>query len=806
MHTDIIHILPESLSAPSCKRIISFRPFLNYIKAVRDKTNSHKKYFFSHVVEQFELHPEVLESVEIDKLKDYQGLLELIYNSLSKMVEDEETNYWALSVPMKPTVFYSTNAFHNLISSIAVDNICSICSTIGSIQIEGNPLEFAYSVVLEKHYGIPAFFSREIVHAAEDPATGLTRYYEANLDTRFIEIIPEKEMPQLGFDILKSGNYDKEEKLKWIQEALPLDYFRFEGFGITTIKDVSLKYALENIKNFILNHEAVANGNYFSDVIHWMKIIVENNDIEFGLLPALHVNNKLVFNEGLYVNSLLINAAKKKGMEENNYLAMIDKYFSNPKLIFFSEITPAEEEKHSYLKLLSEDGIISYALIPVYFGNELVGVLEVYSKKKVAFNEVLLSKLDPVVPLLSQLLKNGIHEFHDGIDKLIKDKFTSVQPSVQWKFNEAAWHFIRDKQNNETLEIEDIHFENVYPLYGAIDIRNSTIERNHALNSDMQVQFTVLISMLEKLKKQSGFGLIDEKIFLAKKWLADITGPAEFTDQVSVDDFLDNNIIPFLLDFKKGNKAFEIIMDEYFNAIDDKTGKAFEKRRELEKSMNTVINTVNKYLEKMQEEVQQAYPSYFEKFRTDGVEYDIYIGQSIAPSKPFSDIYLKNLRLMQLSSMASIAKLTAKTAAALTKNVQTTQLIFIHSQQISIQFRTDEKRFDVEGAYNIRYHIVKKRIDKVLIKGTQERLTQPDKIALVYTNQQDANEYMGYIHYLQGQNILSNDLEELELEELQGVNGLKALRVGVVKEEKAPDAKYVKPDKKLQYPNPISKN
>ncbi|MEO6667985.1 MAG: hypothetical protein ABIN36_00830, partial [Ferruginibacter sp.] len=273
MHTDIIHILPENLTVPSCKRIISFRPFLDYIKAVRDKTNSHKKYFFQHVVEQFEQHPEILEAVDIEKIKDYKGLMELIYNSLSRMVEDEEVNHWALSVPMKPTIFYSTNAFHNLVSSIAVDNVCTICSTIGTVRIQGNPTEFAYSVVLEKHYGIPAFFSREIVHSAEDPATGLTRYYEANLDTRFIEIIPEKEMPVLSFDILKSANYDREEKLKWIQEALPLDHFRFEGFGITSITDVSTKYALENIKNFILSHSSMAGGNYFSDVIHWMKII-----------------------------------------------------------------------------------------------------------------------------------------------------------------------------------------------------------------------------------------------------------------------------------------------------------------------------------------------------------------------------------------------------------------------------------------------------------------------------------------------------------------------------------------------------
>ena len=91
-----------------------------------------------------------------------------------------------------------------------------------------------------------------------------------------------------------------------------------------------------------------------------------------------------------------------------------------------------------------------------------------------------------------------------------------------------------------------------------------------------------------------------------------------------------------------------------------------------------------------------AYPCYFEKFRTDGVEYDIYIGQSIVPDKPFSDIYLKNLRLMQLTSMAAIAKYTHALLPLLSNPVETTQLIFVHSQPLDILFRNDEKRFDVE--------------------------------------------------------------------------------------------------------------
>jgi hypothetical protein len=103
----------------------------------------------------------------------------------------------------------------------------------------------------------------------------------------------------------------------------------------------------------------------------------------------------------------------------------------------------------------------------------------------------------------------------------------------------------------------------------------------------------------------------------------------------------------------------------------------------------------------------------------------------------------------------------------------------VHARPIDITFRNDERRFDVEGAYNIRYEVIKKRIDKVLIKDTRERLTQPGKIAIVYFNQQEAQEYIDYIRTLQQQGLLDDSLEYLELEELQGVNRLKALRVGV---------------------------
>jgi hypothetical protein len=91
----------------------------------------------------------------------------------------------------------------------------------------------------------------------------------------------------------------------------------------------------------------------------------------------------------------------------------------------------------------------------------------------------------------------------------------------------------------------------------------------------------------------------------------------------------------------------------------------------------------------------------------------------------------------------------------------------------------DEKRFDVAGAYNIRYEIVKKRIDKAHINGTNERITQPNSIAIIYSQEKEAKEYERYFEYLRARDYINGEVERLEVEPLQGMQGLKAFRIHI---------------------------
>jgi hypothetical protein len=58
----------------------------------------------------------------------------------------------------------------------------------------------------------------------------------------------------------------------------------------------------------------------------------------------------------------------------------------------------------------------------------------------------------------------------------------------------------------------------------------------------------------------------------------------------------------------------------------------------------------------------------------------------------------------------------------------------------------DEKRFDVDGTYNARYEVVKKRIDKANIKEQRKELLKRE-ITIVYSHNYEETEYLKYIKF-----------------------------------------------------------
>lgn len=782
MKADLLNIINPGKDLQPVSSTLSVVPFVNYLKEKIGPGSGMRVKQLKYVLDRIEEVKDWDKDISPDNIEQYKDIFELVYVTLSAPVTDENEDMWALSVPFTPSLFYGTNAIYHFLQSKKGGIRKNIVNHAELEEKTKKRLSSIYSLALERLYGFPfdTASQGEMIHHIQDEVTGLNKYYRIDFNATFLDIVYEGDLPEINFENIRLTEDSKHGALEILQQYLPLDKFRFKGFSIISIKDITAQHVIEHIKDIIVN---LAPGQMiYNDITSSLKEIMGNDHLDVSLTPVIKVNGKFVTNCFEGMNENMQDVCSRYNMPMRAYLDSIERYSKDPQIIFRKNVGEVIEGEEEVFPMLREIGVEGIMVLPIFFQKELVGILTVYSRQKEALNENMLSALEPAIPLLEQLLQTTIDDFAITLDNVVKEKFTSLQPSVEWRFNEVAFEYLQQRKSDSKAEIPQVYFEEVFPLYGAVDIRNSTMERNNALRADMQSQLELLIKLLEQFRQQRELGLINEMIYKSRRWLNQIEAFISSDDEFRINLFFEEDVTPFLLHFRQMHPATVDMINDYFIAIGP-TGVAHTNRRALEESLQMLNRTIGNLLEQMNVEIQGTYPCYFEKYRSDGIEYDIYIGQSITPDKEFHPLYLKNLRLWQLNSMAIITKLTRALEAELPRRLETTQLIFVHSNTIDISFRSDEHRFDVEGAYNIRYEMIKKRIDKVLIKGTNERLTQPGKIALVYFQQKDVEEYISHIHYLQDQQILMEGIEYLELEELQGVSGLRAIRVSVQMEE-----------------------
>jgi hypothetical protein len=252
------------------------------------------------------------------------------------------------------------------------------------------------------------------------------------------------------------------------------------------------------------------------------------------------------------------------------------------------------------------------------------------------------------------------------------------------------------------------------------------------------------------------------------------------SDESDLVNFITQELRPLLDAFALRYSEFnETQYSNYVQALDPDLGIVYEERRNFEESVTYLNATIGEFIEQGDKEMQNVLPHFFEKYKTDGIEFNMYLGQSILKEGRFNMADLYNFRLWQLVNMSEVTKLVKEISPKLKMPLTTAQLIFAYNHPLSIRFRLDEKKFDVDGAYNIRYEILKKRIDKATIKNSKERLTQEGKIAIVYMSENEKSEYIGYFDYLKSIGLTDGSYEDLELDRLQGAEGLKALRITV---------------------------
>jgi len=771
---------------------LSLKPLVDVLKKMIAANKPGARKLYNELIEEVEAKPDLLKPMQSSEvLMRNKELAETLLSTIFPPSTASNQGMYAIAYPFRSDTIYASPAFRELFLKEGSNQI-TVPNHKTNINISKATLHLAYKLILKKYYAYKSPVITTSVHPFTDKETGLIKYYELSLNAQFVDVVISNESFTLPQKITAQQMADPEQ----LEEILPLANFSFEGLVVIDVSDVTSEQVIVEMKTALLNINAFSDVAVYNELQEHVQSLIEVPHVKIGITPFFKMNDYYLYTEAHYQNSLLFkNEEVINNKDSISELAQKTFRFTNTPL-FFKRLQETDQADHELFQYYAAQDAQTLVLCLLKCDDgQLIGLLEILSEEQNALQHQHLNKLQPAIQLFALALEKTFESLELQIDKTIKEHFTAVQPAVEWKFTEAAFYYLQHSQQSDLAKMPNISFENVYPLYGAIDVRHSSTERNLSIQQDLLEQLNLAKKVLEQAAKLMEFPLLKETIYRIEKYLVAASDSLLSDDEMVIYDFLQNDLDKLLKHLRIIKPELKKTIETYFTEIDNQKKDLYKNRKKYEESLTRINDVLDRFIDWEQQSAQEIYPHYFERYITDGLEFNIYVGQSLAPLHPFDEIYVRNLKLWQLTFLAKAARLTHALEKRLTLPLQTTQLILAHSVPLSISFRRKERKFDVDGAYNIRYEIIKKRIDKVHIKDTDERLTQPGTIAIVYSQHKELQEYMEYVEFLQSEKLLGSNLEHFDLEDTQGISGLKAIRIDVNlsnEEAEAPRAEYTR--------------
>jgi hypothetical protein len=680
-----------------------------------------------------------------------------------------------ISAPFSMDPIYFTPALKELMKNNEVDLILPG----GMEKMYCANVIKACTFILNRFYDQDIKDDQLISLTVRNKESGLTHYFKTIVDLDFIEIEalkPLKPLSQQQINELLSNIYDVKLWLKY----LPPENFAFHGFMLGNLTDITEEESLSRIKFHLLGQDAVMGQENIERLESVLRTYFRQPDLRMGITAidypkeqASSHRYRIRFDFLAHKHDCLLTEANTNSIYEK-----VCKY----REILLIEDLEAVSNKTPIERDLIEEGIKSIIVAPLKNKNgRIIGILEIGSPNPFQIHSFIELKFKEIVDLFAMAVERSRDEVDNRIEAIIREKYTAVHPSVEWKFIENAFNILENREKDISKDPPPIVFDDVFPLFGQADIVGSSDTRNDAIQADLRANLKLARQTIKKCLEVIRYPLLRQLLMYIERDQKILEAEFNSGDESRIIELLQGEIHPVFRQISRNHQELAGFIATYFSKLDPEFHIVYKKRRAYEDSVSLINRTISNYLEREQGDMQQLLPHYFEKYKTDGVEYDLYLGQSLLRRGVFTQLHLQNFRLWQMIHMCEITRIVDQLQSRLEVPLQTAQLIFAYTNSLSIRFRMDEKQFDVDGAYNVRYEILKKRIDKATINGTQERLTQAGKVAIVYLQDKDRQEYLRYIDYLKYEGYIEEEVEDLEINRLQSVQGLKALRVTVKK-------------------------
>jgi len=751
---------------------LSFFKVIEILKELKKSEDENLKTYAKTLLNEIESVPEFIDGTEdFSLIEKHRELIDKMMRFLFPPALSSNEIKGA-APPFDMNFFYTSERLKNIFDAAGKGTNMDIVDFNVDLMYQ-----MGCATILQGHYQYEVNLSVPIIVELADKS-GEIRYYRSAFNADLMEISPTENSKEVTYeDYLEL--MDNFHDIDLWKEKIPPNSWVVRGLGIVNLMDITIDQSI----NLMTSNLLEGSNDSFEKVLENIRSLLRIEELDIAFIRADH---NTLFSVKKNKNwNIMMNGVEEISFKEGFCKGAKECMFENHEAFLLSTTAGYIQHADTLLaRQLKEQKLKSYLITPLEYNGVLYGFLELASKKERALNGSIIEKLKLITPILSMAASRFSEENRNKIEAIIQEECTSIHPSVKWRFERAASEYLEAEESGQKAFFKDLVFPEVYPLYGQIDIRSSSALRNEAVKQDFSNQLLAVKKIIEAALSIDDLPVYDELIFRLEEFLEEFKGELVEGSEQRALGFLNTEVYPVFDHLRATHSSLRKKIDQYKESLNSETKMIYAKRKDFDESVNQLNALMAELIDEKQVHAQKMFPHYFERYKTDGLEFNSYIGQSITEKREFNLIYLNNLHLWQLRSICEIEQALYKQRESLPVRLEVASLILVHNTPLSIHFRIDEKRFDVEGAYNARYEIIKKRVDKAKIKGTEERVTGSGKIAIVYSSKQDANDYLKHIKYLEARGYLvKNSTEDVELQDLQGVTGLRALRVSINFEE-----------------------
>ncbi len=765
------------------KCVLSMGPLVRYWAGLVASQEPTVSKIASDVMRRLERAPELAQPITDSKvIQTHESLIKVMMSILwSSGFKNPESSGAVLPFHVQP-IMVSDTFFESFFDK---NGRFSATCQVGEEAWLNQRVKLAYSTILRRLYGIELEMgTRPVVFSTQDKNTNLTRSHSVTMEPSFCDVVNVGGPKVLDEKIKRELLADVNDMEKW-RELLPANWFEFHGFAFYRTNDITDQNAFFDIQRTLTERDSVEPAVMLSKIEAAMRQVLRRPHLGVGMSTSVG---------GFLSRARVTGGPDRKGNEG----VSVERYgrddlqgslFSTQNDVlerartqqrgFVTLDLAASADRSKVESDLLNQGARSIAVFPLFFDDQHIGFFDVTSPKKDDLNEGVIEKLADLMPLLCLAGKRRIDDVKQAVQSIISEQCTAIHPTVEWRFHEEAQMASERAEGNKSLEMKNIFFQDVYPLYALSTIRNSAALRSKAVQDDLRTQIGLALEVLQMAYENRPMPFLRELCFRLEKLDARISEQLTAGDELTASKFLASEVEPVFNHVRGWNLTLIQKINTYWKQLDDKSRTVYLRRREFDASVIEVTSTLSNYLKSQQNNAQKIFPHYFEKHCNEAVEHTIFIGQSLVKGREFNEIYLKNLRLWQLMVMCGCAAESARMKPNLKVPFDLTNVIVVQDTPVNVTFDFDDKLFHVEGGADGRGEMLKRRVDRAVVKGTQERLNQPGKLSVVFTQERERVEYMEYFTFLAAQECLLEDVEEYLIDEVQGAQGLRALRVSI---------------------------